>query len=532
MKNSHIPELITAFYAPFEQLLDAHPSMLFSGKFGSGKTYFLNHYFKQPENQAKYCMVYTQPSAYYHAADGDVLGYLKYDILMELLRQTNLEELEGFHGTELTYFEMLMAMIAPEGIKQAGGEQVVMGAAAALLLLAGQGAELGAEKLAALAKSTWASSKSLNKGLEWLKEKRKEANEDDATRLEDYLEALSQRSNSLFETSAINELIHALIAKQRKPSKGGDDSDVPGKEVVLVVDDLDRMLPDDCLGFLNLLSTHVRPGNDEGVARRANLYGFDKIVLVADDANVQAFIRKKFGEAFDRTGYMVKLFGQQIIRYDPASELTSLVQKKFEWPLITRLREEDEEREPMRFSNTFEERIHNVFTPLVECMVAIGVLTIRDVEKLAAANYNWMWERQQNSLYTSGGASEELYYAGAILLQFIVFAFNDDVKHAQSKFEHTASYADLRGKLSPFTVATLLHSGLSRDDYTTDLDNVKLNVKEPEVELRPLIRESPTHRRRELVAQMSREDADKVLVTMGFRKLVLKALGNLNAIQK
>ena len=36
--SNHIPQLVDSFYADFEHTLEANPSMLFSGEFGSGTT--------------------------------------------------------------------------------------------------------------------------------------------------------------------------------------------------------------------------------------------------------------------------------------------------------------------------------------------------------------------------------------------------------------------------------------------------------------------------------------------------------------
>lgn len=253
--TTHIPELIDSFYADFEAKLEASPSVIFSGKFGSGKTYFLNDYFAR--NEGRYCKVYTQPSAYYHAADKDPLSYLKYDILMDLLRQTDVSELQG---VQLTYFDMLKAMLIPtEGTEGKNSDVTIIGAAVMLLLMATVGAELGAEKLIGMTKSAWKSNETLQAGLKWLKEKKSKINEDDETKLEEYLKVLGERRNSLFETTAVNELIQALLIRQKEGD--ADEGAATNKQTVLIVDDLDRMLPDAALSFLSMLSTHVYPAN-------------------------------------------------------------------------------------------------------------------------------------------------------------------------------------------------------------------------------------------------------------------------------
>jgi len=62
-------------------LLDNN-QIIFSGIFGSGKTYFLNEFFKSTSD--KYDVTYLSPVNYVVSHNEDIFEYIKYDIAFEL----------------------------------------------------------------------------------------------------------------------------------------------------------------------------------------------------------------------------------------------------------------------------------------------------------------------------------------------------------------------------------------------------------------------------------------------------------------
>jgi hypothetical protein len=57
--------------------------ILFSGKFGTGKSHFLKEYFES--NIDKYCMFWISPVNYVVGANHDIFEWIKIDIAKELL---------------------------------------------------------------------------------------------------------------------------------------------------------------------------------------------------------------------------------------------------------------------------------------------------------------------------------------------------------------------------------------------------------------------------------------------------------------
>jgi len=61
--------------------------ILFSGKFGIGKTYFLNDFFE--DKKGEYEVFHLFPINYQISSNEDVIEFLKYDILVELLKKND-----------------------------------------------------------------------------------------------------------------------------------------------------------------------------------------------------------------------------------------------------------------------------------------------------------------------------------------------------------------------------------------------------------------------------------------------------------
>ena len=65
--------------------IEENSRIFFSGKFGIGKTYFLNEFFDSKSN--KYEVFHLYPVNYQISSNEDILDLIKYDILVELLKK-------------------------------------------------------------------------------------------------------------------------------------------------------------------------------------------------------------------------------------------------------------------------------------------------------------------------------------------------------------------------------------------------------------------------------------------------------------
>lgn len=100
MANEIIKELITEPAEEFKRHLETigNEKIVFSGKFGKGKTTFLKHFFENQEeflDTEIYDYMFLDPVNYTVAANEDIFRYIKYDIILNLLqKQVPIESIE------------------------------------------------------------------------------------------------------------------------------------------------------------------------------------------------------------------------------------------------------------------------------------------------------------------------------------------------------------------------------------------------------------------------------------------------------
>ena len=184
----------------FKKVLDVKDNnkIFFSGKFGSGKTYFLNEFFKEKEK--KYQVFHLYPSSYYIEGDKDIFDLIKADILLKILNLNN-----------------STVSVTEENVKN--------------------GANLSSEDL----KNVICSIPHLGKPLkEWwtFYETIKNTHgikKSEEKEMEKYIDSVQSDTVSYFINTKIKEL------KEQKS--------------VLIIDDLDRLFPEHIFRILNLLSS-------------------------------------------------------------------------------------------------------------------------------------------------------------------------------------------------------------------------------------------------------------------------------------
>jgi len=81
----YIQELFTKPTETFSEHLNLpeNERIIFSGRFGIGKSTFLNHYFEKENDQ--YNVIHLYPANYSVLQNEDIFTYLKYDILFHLI---------------------------------------------------------------------------------------------------------------------------------------------------------------------------------------------------------------------------------------------------------------------------------------------------------------------------------------------------------------------------------------------------------------------------------------------------------------
>ena len=102
--------------------------------------------------------------------------------------------------------------------------------------------------------------------------------------------------NFVYEEDIVTRIIKDSIIEFKK--------DNPSKQIVLVIEDLDRLDPAHLFRILNVFSAHIdysykifqQPKQTDIIG---NKFGFDKVVFVADYKNVKKIFKHFYGEQTD-----------------------------------------------------------------------------------------------------------------------------------------------------------------------------------------------------------------------------------------
>ncbi len=257
--------------------------IIFSGPFGTGKTYFLEKYFEENSN---YNVIHLFPVNYSVASNEDVFELIKYDILFELLGlDVDFEHIEIPHIEFLKHFAAKNAhhILAPF-----------------LNLIPETGKSLYSiyEKLQALGEKYF--------------EEYEGANTSDKKAVIDYLGEFTKTKGSIFEEDFYTQLICQLVDQLKI------EVTIEKKcETVLIIDDLDRIDPDHIFRILNVLSAHLDKKSDS-----TNKFNFDKIILVFDQQNVHKIFQNRYGSDVDFSGYIDKFYSDRIFNFNNNSSIS------------------------------------------------------------------------------------------------------------------------------------------------------------------------------------------------------------------
>lgn len=265
------PILITTQYeaekfATFLALPDNH-RILFSGRYGSGKTFFLHEFFTTRKKD-EYETFHLFPTNYAIAQNEDVVKLLQFDILYELLIKGYLAPSAKMFSTKETMASFVQSNF-PKIIKDVISHCGKIG-----------------KKLSDVF-DTYTQLATQYEDFD----KRVNQSEEDKAREEFYKLMNEVEYNA---TTELIEMVNSTIDKQK----------------VLIVDDLDRIDPEHIFRLLNLFSAQTSNyfSAHWPISQDEKRYGFDKIIFVCDINNIRNIFRAKYGDGVDFAGYIDKFY--------------------------------------------------------------------------------------------------------------------------------------------------------------------------------------------------------------------------------
>jgi hypothetical protein len=327
--------------------LDDNYRIIFSGRFGSGKTEFLKQFFKENIDENKpdfnYEVFRLYPVNYQVAANSDIFELIKYDILFRLYDKAWFDSPE--HISHLMAVQSFFLQEGPghllkvlKNIKFHGLDQ-----------LAGAASDL------------------LNVFDEYGKYYKK-LNRSSSNLFKDFRFELKETRGSIYEFDSISKLIAETIE-----NKKGE------KKTVLIIDDLDRIDPEHIFRLLNVFSAHF-----DSTETRTNKFGFDKIIFVCDIENIRKIFYHKYGADVDFNGYINKFYSKEVFEFDLSKEILKKLDNILN-PLIYQIRTyfHGEVKELL-----YTDYFRNDVRFLINCFVKVGMLSIRNIENFnKSTNY-------------------------------------------------------------------------------------------------------------------------------------------------
>lgn len=249
--------------------------VIFSAKFGTGKTYFLKHFFEQHKDEFE--VFYLFPVNYHVASSEDIFDLIKFDILSILQHNHGSSISDSDFNTILSMFTALKLAVSnnmDDFIKNVFSYIPKIGKplSETYLLI---------KRISESFKSNLCRKKSM---------------------ISDYKSFFhSKEIAKCFDTDPVTVLLKDTIEKV----KGS-------KQSVLIIDDLDRVDPAHIFRILNVLSAHF----DLTGSIESNKLGFDKVIIVCDFTNLIQFYKHRYGQSCDYKGYFDKFYSEGVFRFD------------------------------------------------------------------------------------------------------------------------------------------------------------------------------------------------------------------------
>lgn len=269
----------------FKQVFEKESRIIFSARFGDGKSYFLNEFMKSyDEKKNDFYFITLHPVNYVVEENRDVIEYIKRDILFQLIKDNHIYDFkEG-------YDKIFDAVCNKESLLKLGDF------VASIIPI--EGLKDGYEALKDFASTIHEKYKS----------------QDVLYVVDDYLNGFYGKSGSISECDAFTCLIQKSLERMMAKS-------------VLIIEDLDRIDPAHLFRIMNVLSSQVdNPYYSE--VPNGNKFGFNKIILVMDYEIAKHLFHHFYGKEANYEGFMNKFLNTLPYSYSIKKEAHRQVRQK------------------------------------------------------------------------------------------------------------------------------------------------------------------------------------------------------------
>ena len=292
----------------FKTYLGSTDRAILSARFGDGKSTFLKEF---SEKSKKDYILFTINPLHYQVTDNkDIFECIKRDVLLQILSYAEFDE--------VFFSESLMAYSYLSTNKLSVLDDIIDSI---------PDINLGVISSKVIKKPLQNLIKNARKYKEYKKQIESCA---EATKVESFITAFGNYKGSIYEFDAITQLICSINLKIKKKYRK--------KDIVLVIEDLDRIDPAHIFRILNILSAHIeryQPGLQElETTQGKNKFLFDKVLLVCDFENIRSIFHHFYGLETDFKGYISKFSSHKPYSYSLKEGYKDFILKKLDKDLM------------------------------------------------------------------------------------------------------------------------------------------------------------------------------------------------------
>ena len=292
----------------FKAYLGSTDRAIISARFGDGKSTFLKEFSEKSKDE--YILFTINPLHYQVADNKDIFEYIKRDVLLQILSYAEFNEV-SFSNSLIAYYYIYNNKLS---------------------ILHDLFDSMPNIDLKVVSTSLVTNPfRNLIKNIINIKKyKEKIDNSTDAKKTEKFISAFDNYKGSMYEFDEITQLICSINQMVKKTYSG--------KDIILVIEDLDRIDPAHIFRILNILSAQIerhQPGLLEfEMTQGKNKFLFDKILLVCDFENIQSIFHHFYGAKTDFKGYISKFSSRKPYFYSLKDEYKNLITRRFDNDLM------------------------------------------------------------------------------------------------------------------------------------------------------------------------------------------------------
>lgn len=288
MESFYIP--VDSKVLAFRDHLKANTRTILSAKFGDGKSFFLKKVKEDSRVQKDFQFITLYPVNYQVAENKDIFELIKRDILFQLLVNEMVSDRIVFTQKEILAWYILNSKVN------------------ILLDIVQYMPTLGFDEDTKAKLSAAIASLKLFKTLKCKYDKYTRKYLTDEELETAFFKKVEK--HYILECDPITSLIQRIIKDYKNRT---------GKEVVLLIEDLDRIDPKHLFRILNIFSAHMDYGYKQNTpideTLVGNKFGVDKVVIVLDYDNLKKIYHHFYGTNVDISGYISKFLSSRCFSY-------------------------------------------------------------------------------------------------------------------------------------------------------------------------------------------------------------------------